>query len=271
MADVFISYKAEDRRRVKPLVEALQADGLSVWWDEQIGAGDAWRDTIEQQLDGARCVVVICSKRSVGADGKFVREEASRAQRRGLYVPVLIDPVDPPLGFGESQATSLRSWHGDPSDAHYQAVLSAVRRHVGGESSRAAGPVARSHVDRRAVLAGGAVAAIAVAGVAGWALFKSSPASAGESIAVLPFENLSGDPNQAYFSDGLAEELRSALSRVAQLKVAARTSSEAVRNDDAKTAAQKLGVANIVTGSVRRSPAIIRVSAQLVDGRSGLE
>src|SRR5207302_2019811 len=182
MADVFISYKAEDRRRVKPLVEALQADGLSVWWDEQIGAGDAWRDTIEQQLGGA--------------------------------------------------------------------------------SSRAAGPVARSHVDRRAVLAGGAVAAVAVAGVAGWALFKSSPASAGESIAVLPFENLSGDPNQAYFSDGLAEELRSALSRVAQLKVAARTSSEAVRNDDAKTAAQKLGVANIVTGSVRRSPAIIRVSAQ---------
>ena len=131
MADVFISYKAEDRRRVKPLVEALQADGLSVWWDEQIGAGDAWRDTIEQQLDGARCVVVIWSKRSVGADGKFVREEASRAQRRGLYVPVLIDPVDPPLGFGESQATSLRGWHGDPSDAHYQAVLSAVRRHVG--------------------------------------------------------------------------------------------------------------------------------------------
>ena len=63
MADVFISYKAEDRRRVKPLREALQADGLSVWWDEQIGAGDAWRDTIEQQLDGARCVVVIWSKR----------------------------------------------------------------------------------------------------------------------------------------------------------------------------------------------------------------
>jgi serine/threonine-protein kinase len=41
MSDVFVSYKAEDRRRVQPLVEALQADGLSVWWDAQIGAGDA--------------------------------------------------------------------------------------------------------------------------------------------------------------------------------------------------------------------------------------
>ncbi len=116
MTDVFISYKAEDRRRVQPLVQALQADGLSVWWDEHIGAGDAWRETIEKQLDTARCVLVAWSKRSVGPEGRFVRDEASRAQLRGVYVPVLIDPVKPPLGFGESQATSLRGWRGDPSD-----------------------------------------------------------------------------------------------------------------------------------------------------------
>src|SRR5437764_12005971 len=90
MADVFISYKAEDRRRIQPLVQALQADGLSVWWDENIGTGDAWRETIEQQLDGARCVLVIWSERSVGPEGQFVREESSRAQRRGVYVPVLM-------------------------------------------------------------------------------------------------------------------------------------------------------------------------------------
>ncbi len=271
MSDVFISYKAEDRRRVKPLVEALQSEELSVWWDEHIGAGDAWRETIEHQLDDARCVIVIWSKRSVGPDGKFVRDEASRAQRRSTYVPVLIDPVEPPLGFGESQATSLRGWHGDRSDPHYQALLSAVRRQVGGEIGAIIHPVRRSHVDRRAVLAGGAVGAIALASLGGWVLLKPSSASTSGSIAVLPFDNLSGDPSQAYFSDGLAEELRSALSRVPQLAVVARTSSEAVRNDDAKTAARKLGVANILTGSVRRSPSLIRVSAQLVDGITGLE
>ena len=59
-----------------------------------------------------------------------------------------------------------------------------------------------------------------------------------DSIAVLPFANLSGDPAQAYFSDGIAEELRSALSRLAGLKVVARTSSEAVRNDDAQRGAE---------------------------------
>ena len=82
MADVFVSYKAEDRRRVQPLVQALQAEGYAVWWDEHIGTGDEWRETIETQLDSARCVIVIWSKRSVGPEGHFVRDEASRALRR---------------------------------------------------------------------------------------------------------------------------------------------------------------------------------------------
>lgn len=95
--------------------------------------------------------------------------------------------------------------------------------------------------------------------------------SASDSIAVMPFANLSGDPAQSYFSDGIAEELRSALARIARLRVAGRTSSEAVRDEDAKSIARKLTVRNVLTGSVRRSANIIRVSAQLVDGRSGME
>ena len=81
------------------------------------------------------------------------------------------------------------------------------------------------------------------------------------TLAVLPFANLSGDPTQAYFSEGIAEELRSALTRIAGLRVAGRTSSEAVRDEDAKSIARKLGVRNVLTGSVRRSSNVIRVSA----------
>jgi TolB-like protein/Tfp pilus assembly protein PilF len=272
MSDIFISYKAEDRKRVQPLVQALQADGLSVWWDEHIGAGDAWRETIEHQLDDAGSVIVIWSKRSVGPDGKFVREEASRAQRRGVYVAVLIDAVDPPLGFGESQATSLRGWHGDRTDRNYQAVVAAVQRITGVKRRSSSTPSNQPRVSRRTVIAGGAVGAAAVAGVGAWALLKPSSAGASSgSIAVLPFQNLSGDPGQAYFSDGVAEEIRSALARVAGLKVVGRTSSEAVRNDDAQTAAKKLAVGNILSGSVRQSASTIRVSAELVDGTTGLD
>jgi TolB-like protein/Tfp pilus assembly protein PilF len=271
MSDVFVSYKAEDRRRVKPLVEALQADGFSVWWDEQIGGGSAWRQAIETELNAAKCAVVIWSNRSVGPDGTFVQDEATRAQQRHVYVPVLIDKVHLPLGFGETQALPLTGWRGDRSDPRYEAVLAAVRRNVGGKRRPAASPVQSARVDRRMMIAGGAAAAVAAAGVGGWALMKPSSASAMGSIAVLPFANLSGDPGQAYFSDGVAEEIRSALARIAGLKVVGRTSSEAVRNDDAETAAKKLGVANILSGSVRQSPSTIRISAELIDGRTGID
>lgn len=271
MSDVFVSYKAEDRKRVRPLVEALEADGFSVWWDEQIGGGAGWRHTIEAELNAAKCVVVVWSKRSVGPEGGFVHDEAERAQHRHVYVPVLIDKVHLPLGFGETQALPLIGWHGERSDRRYQAVLGAVRRMLGIEHVAEVAPASALQVNRRTALAGGSVVAVAVAGIGAWALFKPGTGNASDSIAVLPFANLSGDPAQAYFSDGIAEELRSALARVAGLKVVGRTSSEAVRDQDAETAAKKLGVANILTGSVRKSPAVVRVTAQLVDGRNGLE
>lgn len=269
MPDVFISYKAEDRRRIQPLVQALQADGYSVWWDQHIGTGDDWRQTIEQQLDLAKCVIVAWSKHSIGPEGHFVRDEASRARRRHAYVPILLDPVEPPLGFGESQATSLRGWRGNRSEARYQAVLTAVRRIVG-EASPASPAVAKRSIDRRAALAGGAVAVAAVAGVGGWIVLRPDPAGVSDSIAVLPFANLSGDPAQAFFAAGIAGEIRNILTRIAGLKVAGSTSSEAVRDDDSETAAKKLGVRNILTGNVRQTRSAIRVTAELIDGGTGL-
>ena len=268
-ADVFISYKAEDRGRIQPLVQALQAEGYSVWWDQHIGTGDDWRQTIERQLEAAKCVIVAWSKNSIAPAGHFVRDEAARAQRRHVYAPVLIDEVEPPLGFGERQATSLVGWRGDRSDARYQSVLAAVQRIAGGASAPAP-IVAKKRIDRRVFLAGGAAAAVVAAGVGGWALLKRKPADASDSIAVLPFENLSGDPAQSYFADGIAGEIRNTLTRIGGLKVAGSTSSAAVRGDDARTAAKKLGVANILTGNFRQTQTTIRVTAELIDGETGL-
>jgi len=67
--DVFVSYKAEDRARVRPLVAALEAEGFSVWWDTHIGGGDHWREDIQEHLDAAKCVIVVWTKRSVGREG----------------------------------------------------------------------------------------------------------------------------------------------------------------------------------------------------------
>jgi serine/threonine-protein kinase len=270
MSDVFVSYKAEDRRRVQLLVEALEADGMSVWWDAHIGGGDEWRSTIEQQLDTAKCVLVVWSKRSTAPEGRFVRDEATRAMERGVYLPVRIDNVRLPLGFGETQALALTGWKGARGDAHYRAVLGAAHAIVDGKTpgDHLSHPV-QARASRRAILTGGAAVAVAAAGGGAWLLLRPTAAEA-SGIAVLPFANLSSDPGQLYFSDGLTEELRSALSR-AGLQVVGRTSSEAVKNADAETAASKLGVANILIGSVRRSPSTIRVSAQLIKGSNGLE
>ncbi len=269
MADLFVSYKSEDRARVAPLVAALETDGISIWWDAHIGGGSSWRQTIEENLNAARCVIVVWSERSVGREGSFVADEATRAQRRGAYLPVRIDPVEPPLGFGETQALSLLGWKGDRNDPAYQGLLAAVKAVLSGESR----PIPPAYtpkrgIDRRLVIGGG-VAAVAVAGGGGWWAMHRG-AAPGDSIAVLPFDNLSGDPAQAYFSDGIAEELRDALTRIAGLKVAGRSSSEKMRDEDGPTAAAKLGVANILSGTVRRGAGLIRINAELVDGISGL-
>ena len=91
------------------------------------------------------------------------------------------------------------------------------------------------------------------------------------SIAVLPFANMSGDPADEYFSDGLAEELLNSLTRIDGLKVAARTTSFQYkdRTGDVSEIARQLRVAHILEGSVRRSGSRVRVTAQLIKASDG--
>jgi adenylate cyclase len=118
-----------------------------------------------------------------------------------------------------------------------------------------------------------ALVGIALLGLgAWWTLTRTGPgAQTYDSIAVLPFTNLSGDPDNAYFSDGLAEELINALAGVEDLKVAGRTSSFAFRgqNLDLRMIGDTLGVEAVLEGSVRRSEDRVRITAQLIDAETG--
>jgi TolB-like protein/class 3 adenylate cyclase len=91
------------------------------------------------------------------------------------------------------------------------------------------------------------------------------------SIAVLPFDNMSGDPEQAYFADGIAEDIITALSRVGWLFVIARNSSFAFKGRNAETAdiGRKLGVRYLLEGSVRKADNRVRITAQLVEATAG--
>src|SRR6185437_1221964 len=95
--------------------------------------------------------------------------------------------------------------------------------------------------------------------------------AASPSVAVLPFENLSSDPEQAYFADGITAELLSTLSRVRGLRVTGRASSFQFKDssEDLHTIGSALGVEHILRGSVRKAGDRVRISAQLNDARSG--
>jgi hypothetical protein len=132
MTDIFISYKREDEARVAPIVEGLKGAGLSVWWDREISGGETWRQSISEQLAAARCVVVVWSEISVGPLGEFVQDEAGRAKARGVLIPVRIDRISEPLGFGEIQSLDLVDWRGNVRDLRFQNLVAAVNAVVAG-------------------------------------------------------------------------------------------------------------------------------------------
>ena len=110
MADIFVSYKHEDREHALGLARILGERGWTVWWDDNLLAGDAWSEEIERQLKEARCVVVIWSANAV--QSHWVRTEAAAALDRGILVPVVIDDVEIPLQFQLIQTLKIHEWDG---------------------------------------------------------------------------------------------------------------------------------------------------------------
>lgn len=131
MSDIFISYKKEDAGRVVRIVEALRAEGFSVWWDHGITPGAQWDQTIQQQLDAAKAVVAVWS--TLSRDAPWVKEESGVGKSRGILVPVRIDDVEPPLGFGLIQAVDLIGWSGDVKDARWAHFTTALRAVLSGQ------------------------------------------------------------------------------------------------------------------------------------------
>jgi TolB-like protein/Tfp pilus assembly protein PilF len=112
---------------------------------------------------------------------------------------------------------------------------------------------------------------ISLAGYWSYPLFIPEDSEVEKSIAVLPFVNMSNDPEQEYFSDGLSEELLNVLAKIPELKVIGRTSSFSFKgkNEDLRSIGQKLEVCYILEGSVRKSGNTVRITAQMVETENG--
>ncbi len=131
MADLFISYSKEDRAEALTYRSAFAAKGVSVWWDDNLLAGDKWEAEIERQLHEASCVVVLWTETS--AKSAFVRSEVTAALEEGRLVPVALAPLSQ-LGlrspFDQIQATDMSDWDGDPDSAHFERLHSRVRESI---------------------------------------------------------------------------------------------------------------------------------------------
>jgi len=243
MADVFVSYARSDKARVAPLVAAIEARGWTVWWDPEISPGQEFDRRIAAELAIASAVLVVWTANSV--ESRWVRGEAREGAERGILVPVRFDDARLPIDVRTLHTTDLEDWRQDPGGAELQEVLRALDTLI-----------ARQRATQSATVK-----------------FNSAPFALGSgrvAICVLPFANMSGDPEQEYFSDGISEDVITDLSKVSALSVISRNSAFVYKGKhvDVPKVARELKVSHVLEGSVRKAGGRVRITAQLVDGSS---
>ena len=270
---VFFSYARTDQAKARQIIKLIESAGFSVWWDGLIEGGDRFTRTTTEALERARAVVVLWSQNSV--ESHWVHDEAARGRDRRVLIPLSLDGSLPPLGFGQFQAIDLSHSKLTAKDTEVQRMLQAISA-MHGERPKAAMPRSmprQKMLNRRNVMVGAGVTAALAAGFAAYrsGMLGGDSANANR-VAILQFDNISGDPAFGYLADGLSTEIRSTLSQNGALQVVGQASSEAFERgkEDIVAFARKLRAALLIDGAVRVTKGVIRVTIDLIDGKTGV-
>jgi TolB-like protein len=295
--DVFVSYASQDAALANAVVGTLEKQGVRCWIaPRDVVPGSLYADKIVGAINDAKVVVLVLSEHSVASP--HVGKELERASsKRRRIVAFRTDSAPLTRGFeyflSESQWIDVGTGGTDVAIAK---LVEAVRRHLDPsavmESHAHSDPPTvspKGEVSRARWMAAAGVV-VAVLTLAYFAVDKiwlskriaeekpvaaappaTVPAIPEKSVAVLPFVDMSEKKDQEYFSDGLSEELIDHLAHTTDLKVIARTSSFQFKgkNEDMRTIGLRLGVMNLLEGSVRTSGHAIRVTAQLINVHDG--
>ena len=303
---VFISYASQDAAIAEAVCKALEDAGLARWIaPRNVRAGDFYADAIVQAINSCRMLVLILSRSAI--DSPHVLREVERASakmRPIISIHIDATPLPPGLEYFLSASHWLDASKG-PVSGVLPALIESARGHQAGSGQRApagataGGTPATTAIGNRAAAtwlkpAGALLIVLMAAGLlyllveriwlskrsAGVAAPNEASTGAAatfapppHSVAVLPFVNLSGDPKQDYFSDGLSEELLNSLAAVRGLQVAARTSAFSFKGKDVEVGeiARRLNVGNILEGSVRKEGDHVRITAQLINAVTGFQ
>ena len=251
--DIFLSYNREDQGRAKVFAEAFEREGFKVWWDVGLRTGEAYDEVTEAALRTAKAVVVLWSKKSVVS--RWVRAEATLADRNKTLVPCMIEPCERPIMFELTQTAELGHWNGDAGDKAWIAFLGDVRRFA----AKDAAPVAEAP-------------AIPLAGPSVQETLKPGQSGSAPSLAVLPFTNRSSLPDDEVFAEGMVEDVISALSQGVNVRVLGSTATANLSRAaiaDLPTVGRQLGVRYLLEGNVRRVATNLRVTTQLLEAATG--
>ena len=128
MSDIFICYKREDEAKARKLVDALESEGWTIWCATMLQkrrAGEHVDIVIEKEMKEAKCAIMLWSERSIVSD--YVLAEADYFSKRRILIPVLIEDVQPPIGFRAIQPADLSQWDGSPSSPEFQQLAQDVK------------------------------------------------------------------------------------------------------------------------------------------------
>jgi TolB-like protein/Tfp pilus assembly protein PilF len=282
---VFLSYASQDADAARRICESLRAAGIEVWLDQsELRGGDAWDSAIRKQIKScALFLPVISANASTRAEGYFrlewklaVDRSHLMAAERPFILPVVIDGVHEgdalvPDRFREVQWTSC------PSGEASTEFVARIARLLSSEVTPAPPAIPRTPAKpaialatgrrsrSRATAVGVATAAlIAVGLVAAYQMIFRSKAIS--MVAVLPFENATGDPANEYLSNGISESLINKLAGLSGLHVISRTSAFAFKGKTLEPTeiGRKLGVDALVLGSLTLHGARLDISTELV-------
>ena len=245
--DVFVSYSRQDNEKVQALTGKLRAAGVGLWMDvRNIDGAAMWGEEIVNAVARSKVLLLLVSKTAV-ASQNVVKEVLLASERKAHILPVDLEPTEIPgsLKYALAGIQHIEYFRGD-ADAQMKAILRSLERlGVGVGAVHEAAPSS----------------AAAPAAIDPGELIRSG------ALAVVPFDNISADPDADYFSDGLTEELIARLSLVSEIELISRWASMQFKGTrkDLKAIAAELGARYIVGGSVRRAMDSVRITVQLVD------
>ena len=271
---VFVCYAHENADGVYPELQRLHDAGVRIWYDEGVSPGARWSDELARALSGAALVLFFCTPQS--AKSKHCQDEVSFALDEQRPLLVIQDGlVELPPGMRLQLGPQQSIFKHDLSTQQFRDKLAAaIDRHLGAPSASASAAQLPTNSSRRRLFLYAAIA-VALVVAASFALnvagLRNRLSGGGAnpriaSLAVLPLENFSKDPDQDYFADGMTEMLTANLAQISGLRVISRTSAMQYKgaHKSLPEIARELNVDAIVEGSVLSSEGKVRITAQLI-------